>query len=109
MKTEDFHKFCRIDDVSERDVFVGRLGVRKVAVVQRGEKYYAFKDTCPHAGSPLSKGTVETQTIECPRHHWVFDLESGECLDQPLYCLRLYDVREEDGWLWLKERNPEIW
>lgn len=109
MDQEDFQKLCRTDKLSDDGIFVGRVGVRQVALVRKGQELFAFKNLCPHAGSPLSGGIVRNEIIECPRHHWEFNMRSGECLDQPLYCLRLYDVKQEDGWIWVRERDPEIW
>lgn len=105
----EFVRLCPADRLEGGRVAVGRVGVRQVAVVRVGGALRAFKNTCPHAGSPLSGGTLSGATITCPRHHWQFDLETGACRDQPMYCLSLYDAREVDGWIEVREQNPEIW
>lgn len=109
MTEETFQRLCKGDLVSPERIHVAYLGARQIALVRRGGSVTAFKNRCPHAGAPLSGGIVRGGTIECPRHHWEFYLDSGECVDQPLYCLRMYDVREEGGWIWVRERTPEIW
>ncbi len=105
----DFVKLCRAEKLEGGRIGLGRVGVRQVAALRVGGTLHAFKNTCPHAGSPLSGGTLHGTRITCPRHHWAFDLVSGECRDQPMYCLSLYDAREVDGWIEVRERNPEIW
>jgi len=35
---------------------------------------------CPHAGEDLTHATVTGGRIECPRHHWAWDLATGECV-----------------------------
>ena len=37
-------------------------------LVRRGEVVHALKDTCSHAGGPLSAGELKSDTITCPWH-----------------------------------------
>jgi nitrite reductase (NADH) small subunit len=105
----EFVRLCPASKLDASSIAVGRVGVRQVAVVRVGGRLFGFKNTCPHAGSPLSNGKLCGLTIQCPRHQWVFDLETGECPEHAIYALSLYDVRERDGWIEVRERNPEIW
>jgi UDP-MurNAc hydroxylase len=36
---------------------------------------------CPHAGEDLHLAIVSDCVIECPRHHWKWDIDSGRCID----------------------------
>src|SRR5437870_10850766 len=40
--------------------------------------YYALESLCPHEGAPLWEGTLYGNVIDCPRHHYTFDLATGE-------------------------------
>ncbi|MEL6959898.1 MAG: nitrite reductase small subunit NirD [Pseudomonadota bacterium] len=42
------------------------------------DEVYAASDRCPHKGGPLSEGIVHGQSITCPLHNWVFDLNTGQ-------------------------------
>jgi len=87
-------------DVGTLDEFpIGELRALKVAnrevclMRRQDETVYVIKNSCPHRGAPLSKGSVggtmvpsapgeyvyglEGQIIRCPHHGWEFDLESG--------------------------------
>lgn len=44
---------------------------------------------CPHAGEDLTYATVCNGIIECPRHHWKWDLWTGECIDGGTIALRV--------------------
>jgi nitrite reductase/ring-hydroxylating ferredoxin subunit len=46
-------------------------------VVRRGDVVFALKETCSHAGGPLSEGRLEGDTIQCPWHYSVFRLSDG--------------------------------
>ncbi|KAK6191953.1 hypothetical protein SNE40_003521 [Patella caerulea] len=55
----------------------------QIALFRHGQKVYAVKEKCPHAGGPLHLGDIEeladgSLCVKCPWHSWKFDLESGE-------------------------------
>lgn len=59
-------------------------GVR-LAVFNVDGTFYAIDDTCPHAGAPLSEGTIEGGKVICPWHEAAFDLKTGEVLAPPAF------------------------
>ena len=83
--------------VTEGRITVCRVGVRPVALTRLRGRVIAFRNLCPHAGSPLSGGTLARDAITCPRHGWRFELSTGACRDQPLYSLTFFDAFERDG------------
>ncbi|HEY3750304.1 MAG TPA: MBL fold metallo-hydrolase [Pseudonocardiaceae bacterium] len=44
---------------------------------------------CPHAGEDLTFADISGGVIECPRHHWVWDARSGQCVDKGTVPLRV--------------------
>jgi len=71
----------------------------------------ATSPVCPHQGEDLSGGTVYLGAVDCPRHHYLYDLRSGENryprnvfpadLAAHLSHLPLYPVKEEQEWIWV--------
>jgi nitrite reductase/ring-hydroxylating ferredoxin subunit len=69
---------------------------------------------CPHRGEDLSRGMLFQDAIDCPLHHYLYDLRTGENryprnvfpadLAAQLAPLPLYPVKDEDGWIWVRER-----
>ena len=59
------------------------FGATAVMLVRRGDVVHALKDTCSHAGGPLSDGTLRGDTIECPWHGSVFRLADGSVVHGP--------------------------
>jgi nitrite reductase/ring-hydroxylating ferredoxin subunit/uncharacterized membrane protein len=53
------------------------LGTTSLVLVRRGDVVYALKETCSHAGGPLSKGTLKDDLIICPWHQSHFRLSDG--------------------------------
>lgn len=66
---------------------------------------------CPHRGEDLSGGLVYLGAIDCPWHHYLYDLRTGDNryprnvfpADKAadLAPLTLYRAKEEDGWIWV--------
>jgi nitrite reductase/ring-hydroxylating ferredoxin subunit len=68
---------------------------------------------CPHRGEDLSGGMVYQGAIDCPLHHYLYDLRTGvnryprnvfpADLAARLAPLPLYPVKDEGGWIWVGE------
>lgn len=93
---------CRVE-VRGRPVLFGRTGDGRVVAVP---------PRCPHENRPLDGAPVNGDEIACPHHHYTYDARTGENrhprtqLPPALACrvrgLRLYPVRERDGWVWIR-------
>jgi UDP-MurNAc hydroxylase len=44
---------------------------------------------CPHGSEDLTYATICNGVIECPRHHWRWDVRSGECIEGGTLKLRV--------------------
>lgn len=85
--------------VVEGRITLAFLGTRRVAVTRVAGVAHVFNNLCPHAGSPLSAGTMRDGVVTCARHGWAFDVATGACRTQPEYSLRRYAAREREGWI----------
>ena len=47
---------------------------------------------CPHAGEDLSEAILCDGVLECPRHHWRWDVRTGKCLEGGSIPLRIERV-----------------
>lgn len=66
-----------------------------LVVIRGSNGVFAYQDRCPHAFWPLSGGEICQGVLECPGHGWEFDIETGQCLNAPAYCLNAVDVAIE--------------
>ena len=96
LEREEFVRVAAVGDIRHgrgRQVVVGD---RRVALWRKGNRYYAFGDTCPHMGASLSDGFLQGEIIVCHWHGWRFDAGTGACLKQgkswaeiPVYEVRI--------------------
>lgn len=59
------------------------FGSTAVMLVRRGDVVHALKETCSHAGGPLSEGELRGETIVCPWHQSAFRLADGSVVHGP--------------------------
>jgi nitrite reductase/ring-hydroxylating ferredoxin subunit len=75
----------------------GLCGDAGIAVFLVDGKAYAIADTCPHAEASLSGGTVQRGCVVCPGHALMFDLATGECLDDRRFPAQIFPTRLVEG------------
>ncbi len=94
---------CRDDDLQPERGVAALLGGEQVAVfAMYGGALYAIGNQDPFTGAfVLSRGIVGTRgdipTVASPLHNQVFDLRTGECLDDPAARVPVYPVRRRAG------------
>ena len=59
------------------------FGTTAVMLVRRGDVVHALKETCSHAGGPLSEGELKGDTVTCPWHFSTFRLADGSVVHGP--------------------------
>jgi 3-phenylpropionate/trans-cinnamate dioxygenase ferredoxin component len=90
---------------------------RPVVIAHRAGRFYALGGICPHKGHPLAGAALWDDLIDCPWHHFQYDIRTGENhfpknvypadvpgLEQQLRPLPVYPlvVRESEIWVQLE-------
>lgn len=85
-----------ITDIPLRGARLLKTHLGCIAVFRTAEtEVYAASNTCPHKGGPLSEGIVHGQSVTCPLHNWVFDLNTGQAQGADDGEIATYPVRLE--------------
>ena len=83
------------------------------AVSVEGKSYLVYRKTaqeadvkvylsaCPHAKGDLSRGACEGSIVECPVHHFKFDLENGKAVNPKHPSLTEVSSTCRDGGVWI--------
>jgi len=82
-RAKDFVPVLPVAELPEATPTKVSFGTTAVMLVRRGDVVHALKETCSHAGGPLSEGTLRGDTIECPWHRSVFRLADGSVVHGP--------------------------
>lgn len=74
----------------------------EIALFRSGDdQLFALADRCPHKGGALSQGIIHDHKVTCPLHNWNIDLESGEAIAPDKGCAGRYEVKVENGLIYL--------
>ncbi|MCV0403623.1 MAG: Rieske 2Fe-2S domain-containing protein [Chloroflexi bacterium] len=97
-RAKEFTAVAPLADVPDGAATQVTFGTTKVVLVRRGDVVHALKDTCSHAGGPLSQGELGDGTITCPWHGSVFRLRDGGVVHGPAASRQVtYRTRIADG------------
>jgi len=97
-RVKDFTAVMPAAELAESTPTKATVGTTAVVLVRRGEVVHALRDTCSHAGGPLSDGPLRGDGIECPWHASVFALADGRVRHGPASTAQpVYEARISEG------------
>jgi nitrite reductase/ring-hydroxylating ferredoxin subunit len=97
-RAKEFTPVIAAADVAEETPTKVSMGSTSVMLVRRGDVVHALKETCSHAGGPLSKGELKGDTITCPWHLSTFRITDGSVVHGPASSRQVsYRARITDG------------
>jgi nitrite reductase/ring-hydroxylating ferredoxin subunit len=80
----DWYPAMRSDGLRGRKMATAMLlGIPLVLGRKEDGSIFAMRDSCPHRGIPLSCGWFDGSAVTCKYHGWVFEPESGQCMEIP--------------------------
>ncbi len=79
----EFVKVAELGDLQDREMRFVEVGDERIVVARVGENYLAFSDECTHAWGSLSDGDLEGERVTCPLHGSVFNIRTGEVVEDP--------------------------
>ncbi len=101
-KENNWVELCQLSEIPERGCRVVVTDKIKIAIFRtHTDDVYAIEDKCPHLGGALSEGIVHGAQVTCPLHNLVINLVNGEALGPEPMCVKSFDVKKEDGKVYL--------
>lgn len=110
-----FIKVANISDVAPETMQIVQADGLPIIVANVAGEFFAIEANCPHRSAPLIQGKLWGTVIECPWHHYRYDLQTGEniyprnvypadlpYLQKDLKPLRCYPVWVEGDELFIK-------
>jgi len=74
-----WHKAADLDEMVDGQIKPFTAGDLTMVICRLGNHYGALEDRCPHAGGPLSQGSIENGLLVCPWHGREYDPLTGRC------------------------------
>jgi nitrite reductase/ring-hydroxylating ferredoxin subunit len=101
---ESYHLLGTRDDISTDSPKRVCLNGREIVVFHVDQRFYAFKNICPHQGVELTGATIENGFLRCPGHGYRFDLKTGQCDRDPYLQASTYDLKIEGDQVFIRTR-----
>jgi nitrite reductase/ring-hydroxylating ferredoxin subunit len=81
-----------------------KVGDEGIVVFRTGERFFGVQRACPHQGGNMLDAVLQGNgsLIRCPRHNYVFRTGNGNPVNCPGFRLRIFEVKEEDGRLFVR-------
>lgn len=102
-RPENLHREAGWHDVgpveSFRDGETARVpcDTRELFVYRKGDSFRVYDSRCPHQVTNIPHLALEGNTLTCPKHHWKFDITTGECIAVGKEPLRRFDTKVDNG------------
>jgi 3-phenylpropionate/trans-cinnamate dioxygenase ferredoxin subunit len=102
----EFMKAVETTKVPPDSMLTVEVGGESVLLANVDGKFYGMGAICTHQQWDLSEGTMEGTAVTCAGHGSVWDLKTGKAVfDEPLDDEPLYDVKDEDGFLYVRKHQ----
>ena len=109
-----FQKLARVEEIPPGRTKFLYVEKQPVLLANYAGRIYAVFGLCPHQNNPLEGATMWGSLIDCPFHHYQYDVTTGENffprnvypkdykrLEAQLRPLKTYAVELRDGEVWV--------
>jgi 3-phenylpropionate/trans-cinnamate dioxygenase ferredoxin subunit len=110
-----FTRVANVTDIPPNQTRYYCVERRPVVIAHREGRFYALGGICPHRGNPLEGAVLWDHLIDCPWHHFQYDIRTGENyfpknvypedvpeLQQQLRPLPVYPVELRGSEIWVQ-------
>ncbi len=92
----DFRAVARATEIPSGEMKLVDLDGEEVVIANVDGAFFAFGNVCTHVGGPLVEGELQGEAVTCSWHASVFNVKSGEVLEEPAEDpIPTYEVRVE--------------
>jgi 3-phenylpropionate/trans-cinnamate dioxygenase ferredoxin subunit len=96
--TVSWHFCASSESLPEAQLQEHDINGRRIGLLRRAGKVFAFSALCPHSGGRLCDGWLDPKgRIVCPDHKYRFEPSNGYNASGEGYKLKTFPVREEEG------------
>jgi nitrite reductase/ring-hydroxylating ferredoxin subunit/alkylhydroperoxidase/carboxymuconolactone decarboxylase family protein YurZ len=92
-----WHEVMPVSELAPGQVAYRDCDGRNLFVYRNGEAINVYDSRCPHQVTNIPDLALEGLKLTCPKHHWAFDITTGECIEKGDRPLRRFESRVENG------------
>ncbi|HLC86204.1 MAG TPA: nitrite reductase small subunit NirD [Candidatus Nanoarchaeia archaeon] len=90
-----FVHVSNVNEIPKNSSKIVNVNNKSLALFNIEGNFYVIENECRHRGGPLGEGEIHEEEVTCPWHGWVYNLKTGNCLNNPGIKVQTYKVRVE--------------
>jgi len=91
-----WHDVLADDEIASGATVRAEADGRKLLIHRNGDGVRVYDSHCPHQSTDIPL-ELDGNTLTCPKHHWEFDICTGECTKVGKRPLKQFDAKVENG------------
>ncbi len=95
----EWHDVAPLGELPLDEVTYLECDGRHLYIYRSEEGVRVYDSRCPHQETDIPHLALQGKRLSCPKHHWSFDIESGECVEVGSRPLRNFEYKVEAGQL----------
>lgn len=100
-KTPEWYEVAKLEELGEKELKAFDIHGFGILVYKEGNILQTWDRRCPHLGAKLPE-KCDGDRLTCPAHKWVFEMPSGEVVEEGTRGLHTVPHKVEDGVLKVK-------
>jgi len=94
-----WHEVAELSDIALGEITYIDCDGRSLFIYRSDDDLRVYDSRCPHQVTNIPHLALEGNRLTCPKHHWAFDVTTGECTEIGDRPLRSFEHRVEGGLL----------
>lgn len=79
--TPSWHDVAALEDLTDGEISFLEAAGRHLFVYREGDHIKVYDSRCPHQVTDIPHLALEGSKLTCPKHHWAFDVRTGDCIE----------------------------
>ena len=93
----EWHDVMPAAEVPEGEVTYRACDGRNVFVYRSNGAVKVYDSRCPHQVTNIPHLALQGMKLTCPKHHWAFDIATGQCVEKGDRPLNRFESKVENG------------
>ncbi len=96
-----WHTVTAMSELPSGEISYRDCAGRNLYIYRDGDNVRVYDSRCPHQVTNIPHLALEGTSLTCPKHHWKFDVTTGECTDVGNRPLNKFEHKIENGVLFV--------
>ena len=96
-----WHTVTAMSELPSGEISYRDCEYRNLYIYRDGDNVRVYDSRCPHQVTNIPHLALEGTSLTCPKHHWKFDVTTGECTDVGNRPLNKFEHKIENGVLFV--------